>query len=142
MVTQKHLHHAVAVKIGGTEIKVVCEEIIKALKLIAWNENRSRQKDISDSWFIISQYSKIDPTSYEYVVDNYLELLSQCDHEVEFAEALHIGIKQKKLLKAEAHGILKNILENEDNLSRIAQIHLIHESKASNWGRPWTPPSG
>lgn len=24
---------------------------------------------------------------------------------------------------------------------RIAQLHLIHESKASNWGKAWTPPS-
>ncbi len=24
---------------------------------------------------------------------------------------------------------------------RIAQIHLLMESRSSNWGRPWTPPS-
>lgn len=24
---------------------------------------------------------------------------------------------------------------------RLAQLHLIQESKASNWGTPWTPPS-
>ncbi len=23
---------------------------------------------------------------------------------------------------------------------RIAQIHLLMESRSSNWGRPWTPP--
>ncbi len=24
---------------------------------------------------------------------------------------------------------------------RIAKIHLLMESRSSNWGRPWTPPS-
>ena len=24
---------------------------------------------------------------------------------------------------------------------KIAQLHLLKESQASNWGRPWTPPS-
>lgn len=115
-----------AVKIGmkGSEIKVVCVEILIALKLIAWNENRSRQKDIQDSWFLMSEYSKIDPSSYDYIIENYIQLIEKFDHEVELAEPIHIGIKQKKLLNSETTKLLISILENQKSLEKMAMVAL------------------
>jgi len=40
-------------------------------------------------------------------------------------------------LLATAAGNLPTIIQKV----RIAQIHLLMETRSSNWGRPWTPPS-
>lgn len=119
---EEALKHSIPVKIKETEIKVVTVEILIALKLIAWDENSSREKDIFDSWFLIKNYSKIDPTSYEYILENYLALLERFDHEAEIAEPLHIGIKLKSLLKQETLTLVQNILGNEDKLDQIAVV--------------------
>ncbi len=40
------------------------------------------------------------------------------------------------LLAAAAENLPRNIKE-----VRMAQLHLLMETRSSNWGRPWTPPS-
>lgn len=40
------------------------------------------------------------------------------------------------LLAAVAGNLPKIIME-----VRIAQLHLLMETRSSDWGRPWTPPS-
>lgn len=119
---EEALNHSIAIKINGKEIKVVASEMLIALKLIAWDENSSREKDIADSWFLIKNYEKLEPSAYEYILDNHLSLFEEFGLEPDISAPLYVGIKLKKLLKKITREHLREILYNDRKLEKIASI--------------------
>jgi predicted nucleotidyltransferase len=121
---EEALEKAVKIEINSVEINVVCVEILIALKLIAWGENPTRQRDIQDSWYLISNYNKIDPAAYEYVMDHYFELLEKYEFAPEYAEPVLVGIKMKKLLGKKSLDVITSLLNDQKILERISIVAL------------------
>ena len=93
---EEALANARIIRIGSIDIKVVTPEMLVALKMVAWNENSSRQKDAQDIHYIISNYEQIDRDAYICVLDNHLDILEYFDHDSELASTALIGIRIAK----------------------------------------------
>lgn len=122
---EEALKYSLTISIKKKEIRVVAPEMLIALKLIAWNENPSREKDASDAWFLINNYDKLEPTIYEYILDHELSLFEEFDLAPDMTSSLYIGVKLKKLLNMETLIHLRKILSMDHNLEKMASIATI-----------------
>ena len=57
--------------IHAKSIMVISPEMLITLKLIAWDENRSRHKDLQDIFFLLENYHNIETEAYSYTLDRH-----------------------------------------------------------------------
>ena len=118
---EEALANARIIRIGNIDIKVVTPEMLVALKMVAWNENSSRQKDAQDIHYIISNYEQIDRDAYICVLDNHLDILEYFDHDSELASTALIGIRIAKFTGQEHVALIKKVLENSERKEKLAR---------------------
>ncbi|MEQ1721603.1 MAG: nucleotidyl transferase AbiEii/AbiGii toxin family protein [Pseudobdellovibrio sp.] len=105
--------------IKNKAVAVVVPELLIGLKFISWNENRSRQKDLNDIFYIMENYEKINPDSYPLILDQHTELLEKVNLDANLTEVLYLGILLKKLCKPETLKTIIDILKLPINIDDI-----------------------
>lgn len=113
------LTHSDEIVIKNKAIAVVVPEMLIGLKLISWNENRTRQKDLYDIFYIIENYDKINPNCYLYILDNHADLLESVNLDPNLAESLYIGLMLKKLCQQKTNEAIIEILKKSKNIDDI-----------------------
>lgn len=106
-------------EIENQTVRVLSIEFFVALKLIAWGVNGARQRDIVDIGYVISNYSKINPDAYKYVLDNNLDLLESLDHDYACAEIGCLGMQIASKLSVAPKKVIIEILRKEENVRQM-----------------------
>lgn len=116
---QEALATAFEFQFDQDKVKVVCPEVLVALKLIAWDENRSRTKDLDDIWYLLRNYNRIDPECYEFALDNLISQFEEVDFEEQCSGPLVLGFKLSKMLQPDTFGKLKEIFSKPSIAEQI-----------------------
>ncbi len=115
------LASAKEIKIGSTSVKVVIPEMLVGLKLVSWGENPSRQRDAQDINYIMSNYESIDPDAYEYILENYDNILENFDHDTVLSSIALIGLRIKKTTSDAHLEIALNLLNDQQRKEKLAR---------------------
>ena len=105
--------------VKNKSVAVVVPELLIGLKLISWNENRQRQKDLNDIFYIIENYEKINPDSYSHILDHHEDLLQKVNLDASLTEALYIGVILKKLCKYDTLKTIIDVLKLPKNIDAM-----------------------
>ncbi|KYG65496.1 hypothetical protein AZI85_17430 [Bdellovibrio bacteriovorus] len=122
------MKNVVDFEIEKQTVRVLSIEFFVALKLIAWGMNGARQRDIVDVGYLISNYSKINPDAYEYVLENNLDLLELLDHDYACAEIGCLGMQIASKLSGQPKEVIVEILRSEENIQQMIRDLLSIES--------------
>jgi predicted nucleotidyltransferase len=118
---QEALDSAEEFEFNGRKVKVVSPEMLVALKLVSWNENRSRDRDAKDIINILTNFGRIDNNSEEYVFDNYSDIPKKFDYEMGLAVISLVGIRIKAIASKEHIKLIKILLENEEDKRKLTR---------------------
>lgn len=107
------LTHAIDLEINGIIVKVISIEMLIALKFIAWGENRSRAKDLTDICYLLINYETVEPRVYDAVIDYHADAFESLNHDPALAPPLYVGLKIKKIVETVTATRLVNILNDQ-----------------------------
>lgn len=101
---------AITYSVGCHTIKVLSPEMFIALKILAWNDNRERKKDLIDIHYILENYPRIDPDTHEYLYDHHIDIIEHFEHDLSIATIALIGIRIKNFTTPEHIKLIGDIL--------------------------------
>lgn len=105
----------------GKVVKVITPEMLVALKIIAWNDNPTRNKDAQDINFLMSSYEDIDKEIYECLLDSYEEILENFDYDSALAAIALMGFRIKKFSSDSLVSQIKEVFDNREKKERFSR---------------------
>lgn len=109
------------IKIGAHEIKVTTAEMLVGLKLVSWDENKTRDRDAKDINYILSNYTEIDVDVELDIYDNFSSLVDEYGGDMSLASISLMGIRLNKFADQEHKNLMINILSDEVKRDRLAR---------------------
>jgi predicted nucleotidyltransferase len=92
---------------------------IAVLKLFAWHDRQTNDKDALDLYRLISSYA--DAGNLDRLYDEQIQFLETADHDIEFAGAALLGFDALQLCSPGTLARLRDILAQPDFAERLAE---------------------
>jgi predicted nucleotidyltransferase len=116
------LENSIKIEVNGKSIDVISTDMLIALKIISWQENQGRHKDLTDIKYLIENYELIEPDSYMNVLENHDDIFSQFDFDADCSSTITIGMKILKIAKQKTKERLISILDSTSNINKMIAI--------------------
>lgn len=117
-------------EIGKHEIKVTTAEMLVGLKIVSWDENKTRDRDAKDISYILSNYTVIDSDVDLDIYENFSNLVDEYVGDMSLASIELMGIRLNKFADKDHKNLMIGILDDEEKRDRLARN--MHDSGTYN----------
>ncbi len=116
------LESSIKIEVNGKLIDVISTDMLIALKIISWEENQGRHKDLTDIKYLIDNYEAIEPDSYMDILENHEDIFSQFEFDTDSSSPITIGMKILKIAQPKTKERLISILASDSNTNKMIAI--------------------